>query len=149
MRRDSLAFEFVENVPSDLEDGVLYVSTPYATAVHKCCCGCGKEVVTPLSPTDWRLTFDGESVSLSPSIGNWSFDCQSHYWIRRNQIRWARRWGKDEIDAGRARDRLATERRLSQASRDAQEQVAPLTKSRVGLLRKLWALRPGQGPERR
>jgi len=139
-RRNSVAFEFVENVPSNLEDGVLYVSIPYATAVHKCCCGCGNEVVTPLSPTDWRLTFDGESVSLSPSVGNWSFDCQSHYWIRRNQVRWARRWGKDEVDAGRARDRHATERRLSQASTDVQDETTPPPKLRLGLRQKLRAL---------
>ena len=53
-----LAFEFVQAIPEKLEDGTLYVSMDYATVVHKCCCGCGREVVTPLSPTDWKLTFD-------------------------------------------------------------------------------------------
>ena len=77
-----LRHEFVEFIPDKLADGVVYVSIPYATVAHKCCCGCGMEVVTPLSPTDWELIFDGESISLDPSIGNWSFDCKSHYWIR-------------------------------------------------------------------
>jgi hypothetical protein len=77
--------------------------------VHKCCCGCGREVVTPLSPTDWKLIFDGKSISLDPSIGNWSFDCKSHYWIRGGKVRWARRWSQEEIDAGRASDRFAKE----------------------------------------
>src|SRR5712692_8520000 len=27
-------------------------SMAYATVAHKCCCGYGKEVVTPLTPTD-------------------------------------------------------------------------------------------------
>jgi hypothetical protein len=47
----------------------------------KCCCGCGHEVVTPFSPTDWKLTFDCVSVSLYPSIGNWSPPCRAHYFI--------------------------------------------------------------------
>jgi len=28
-------------------------------------------------------------VSLAPSIGNWSFPCNSHYWITGNEVRWA------------------------------------------------------------
>src|SRR5205085_355428 len=89
---NTLTHEFVEFIPDDLEEGVLYVSMQYATAAHKCFCGCGTEVVTPLSPTDWKLIFDGKTISLDPSIGNWGLDCQSHYWIRGNQVRWAGRW---------------------------------------------------------
>lgn len=97
--------EFVEHVPEQLEEGVVYVSMAFATAVHKCACGCGREVVTPLSPTDWKLTFDGESISLHPSIGNWSFPCRSHYWLRNNKVTWARAWTEEEIDSGRELDR--------------------------------------------
>lgn len=104
-RTVTLTHEFVEYIPDDLEDGTVYVSMPLATAVHKCCCGCGNEVVTPLSPTDWKLIFDGISISLTPSIGNWNFACQSHYWIRHNRVEWARRWSREEIDAGRVYDR--------------------------------------------
>lgn len=96
--------EFVDIVPDGLCSGVLYVSVKYTTVVHLCCCGCGHEVVTPLSPNDWKLVFDGESVSLSPSIGNWSFPCQSHYWIVRGRVRWARRWSRSEIDHVRLRN---------------------------------------------
>ncbi|MDQ6883733.1 MAG: DUF6527 family protein [Candidatus Dormibacteraeota bacterium] len=99
--------EFVEYIPSELKDGVLYVSVAFATVAHRCCCGCGNEVITPLSPTDWQLTFDGETISLDPSIGNWSFDCKSHYWIRRNMVQWAPRLSQKQIDAGRVKDRLA------------------------------------------
>ena len=59
-----LKHEFVEFIPEHLPEGTIYVSIRFATASHKCCCGCGKEVVTPLSPTDWKLTFDGETISL-------------------------------------------------------------------------------------
>ena len=114
-RINSLEHKFVDHIPDILDDGVLYVSIPFATAVHRCCCGCGSEVVTPLDPTDWRMTFDGKSVSLCPSIGNWSFDCQSHYWIHRNQIRWARRLSEDEIAKGRARDRFQKAQQFGEA----------------------------------
>jgi hypothetical protein len=73
--------------------------------------------VTPLSPTDWKLTFDGETISLSPSIGNWSLKCQAHYWIERNQVRWAGRWSRDEIEAGRASDQITRHQRLEEDKR--------------------------------
>lgn len=102
--------EFIELAPPELEDGIIYISMIYGSAVHKCCCGCGEKVVTPFSPTDWKLIFDGVSISLEPSIGNWAFHCKSHYWIRRNRVIWAPRWSQEQIDAGRAHDRSAKKR---------------------------------------
>ncbi len=104
MRRNDIQHAFVEFIPDTLAEGVLYVSIPYATATHKCCCGCGTEVVTPLSPTDWEVSFDGKSVSLYPSIGNWNFPCRSHYWIKKGRVRWAESWSKKQIKAGREWD---------------------------------------------
>jgi hypothetical protein len=115
-RVTALRHEFVEFIPDKLEDGIVYVSIPYATVAHKCCCGCGVEVVTPLSPTDWKLIFDGESISLDPSIGNWSFPCKSHYWIRHNRIRWAERWSREKIVAVRAYDRSVKQGYLEDAA---------------------------------
>ncbi|MCX6350237.1 MAG: DUF6527 family protein [Bacteroidetes bacterium] len=100
----TLQHRFVEFIPDKLEDDILYISLDYCTATHKCMCGCGNEVVTPLSPTDWELTFNGETVSLYPSIGNWNFKCKSHYWITKNRVRHARMWSEKEIDSGRERD---------------------------------------------
>jgi hypothetical protein len=99
-----ITFQFVGYIPDKIEEGVLYISIQYCTAIHKCICGCGNEVVTPLSPTDWELIFDGKTVSLSPSIGNWSFKCKSHYFITRNKIRHARRWKDWEIEEVRQDD---------------------------------------------
>lgn len=101
---------FVDEIPDQLAERCLYVCIPYATAVHLCACGCGTEVVTPFTPTDWPLTFNGESVSLHPSIGNWSYPCGSHYVLHRNQIRWAPAWTEDQIIAERARDASAKQR---------------------------------------
>jgi len=106
-RNDVLKYEFVRLIPDVLQPGTIYVSTDYSSAAHLCCCGCGYEVVTPLSPTDWNITFDGESVSFHPSVGNWGFPCQSHYWIRHNSVEWAGRWTTEQIKAGRERDSRA------------------------------------------
>ncbi|WP_433432287.1 DUF6527 family protein [Nonomuraea sp. CA-141351] len=111
--RTHLSHDFVDHIPERLETGRLYVSIRHATAVHLCACGCGNEVVTPLSPTDWRLTYDGESISLYPSVGNWSFACQSHYWIDKSAVRPAPRWSKERIATGRARDLAATQHRFA------------------------------------
>ena len=110
MKRRTIRPEFVELIPDDVQEGVLYISVPFATATHKCPCGCGEIVVTPIKPTDWTVTWDGETVSLDPSIGNWSLPCQSHYWIYKNRIIWSRRWGLSEIAAGRAKDKRAKSR---------------------------------------
>lgn len=92
----------------------------YATAAHKCCCGCGGEVITPLSPTDWNLTYDGETISLSPSIGNWGFDCMSHYWIQGSRVQWAPRWSKARIKANRSVGRKSKERFYARVGRQWQ-----------------------------
>lgn len=109
-RLTRLRHEFVEFIPKDVDEGVLYISIPYNTAVHKCACGCGGKITTPISPVRWRLTYDGEGVSLHPSVGNWSYPCQSHYWIKRNRIDWAPKWSREKIEAARSRDRADKER---------------------------------------
>ena len=102
-----LYHKFVEFMPEAIEPGVIYISIDYCTAIHKCVCGCGNEVVTPISPTDWQLGFDGETISLSPSIGNWSFECQSHYWIVHNEIKFSRKWSNNEIKLGKRKEKRA------------------------------------------
>lgn len=109
----TLKHEFVEYIPAKLADGTIYVSITFATAAHKYCCGCGNEVVTPISPTDWQLTFDGETISLHPSVGNWNLACRSHYFIRRNTLQWAPEWSREEIEAGRRQDRRAKQHHYS------------------------------------
>lgn len=113
MRADEFSCEFVEFVPKELVEGILYVSMTYSTAVHLCACGCLTKVVTPLSPAKWSLIFDGVSISLTPSIGNWQFPCRSHYWIRQNKVRWAPSWSDEEIAEGRRRDARDLERYLT------------------------------------
>lgn len=100
-----LRHEFVPFIPEKLEDHVIYVCLPFATVAHKCPCGCGHEVNLPLSPRDWRLIFDGETVSLYPSVGNWSLPCESHYWIENDQVVWAKRWSRQKIERNRKLDR--------------------------------------------
>ena len=109
----SLKHEFVEFIPEELERGTLYISIRFKTGTHLCSCGCGNIVVTPLSPTDWKLTFDGKTVTLDPSIGNWSFPCRSHYWLRNNKVQWAGDWSQARIDANREYDRRAKDRYFS------------------------------------
>lgn len=130
-----LRHEFVEYIPEQLEQGVLYVTVRFGTVVHTCCCGCGLEVVTPLSPADWHLTFDGESISLYPSIGNWSLPCRSHYWIKSNRVVWAPQWSDAEIAAGRAADQ-----RVKEASCEATPVPPTATTAPASWWRSLWHL---------
>jgi hypothetical protein len=124
MRDDvALTHKFVEFVPNVLEERTLYVSMEYATVIHQCCCGCGRKVVTPLSPPGWNLTFDGESISLYPSIGSWNLPCRSHYWIKNNRAVWAPPWTQKQIDAGRANETSRKERHYNQKTPGEQEKT--------------------------
>ncbi len=105
MKQSHLRPIFVEFIPETLDEGVLYVAMEYRTTAHRCCCGCGRTVYLPLSPTQWRLTFDGESIWINPSVGSWSLPCRSHYWIRGNRILWAQPWTNERVAAARANDR--------------------------------------------
>jgi hypothetical protein len=146
MRHTRLDHRFVEYIPETIEPGVLYISITYATAVHKCCCGCGLDVVTPLTPTDWQMTFDGATVSLSPSIGNWDFPCRSHYIIDRARVVIAPPWSDRQVAAERHRDhRAKTEfygvRQAEQAlpeSRVVQPSGTPVETGLWQTIKRLW-----------
>jgi len=105
MRIKQFRTNFTEYIPEELEDGLLYISMEYATASHKCACGCGQEVVTPFTPTDWKLIYNGESVTLTPSIGNWSYSCRAHYLITNNKVVWANDMSAKAIELGRYKDK--------------------------------------------
>lgn len=106
MMRSTITPQYVSNIPEKLDEGMLYICERYHIAAHKCCCGCGQEVITPLTPADWLIKNDNNFITLFPSIGNWSFKCQSHYWIKQNKVVWSGRMSKKEIDRVRAKDRL-------------------------------------------
>ncbi len=130
MSIDVFNFEFVDYIPDKLKNGVIYISIQYTTVVHKCACGCGNEVVTPLSPVDWSLIFDGQSISLNPSIGNWSFPCKSHYWIKNNEVKWAPRWSEEQIAAGRSHDKFLSESYYNDLNNPPNSNVKPIDKDK-------------------
>jgi hypothetical protein len=109
----TLGHRFVETMPDNIEPGVLYVSMEYATAAHRCCCGCGEEVVTPFSPAQWQMSFNGDAVSLHPSVGNWNLRCRSHYVVREGRVIEAPQWTREEIEAGRRQDKEARAKYLA------------------------------------
>ncbi len=53
------------------------------------------------------MTFDGETISLRPSIGNWTLKCRSHYVIDRGKVIEAGSWSDEQVEAERRRDRAA------------------------------------------
>lgn len=138
MRHKRLDHRFVEHIPEHLEPGVLYVSMGYATAAHSCCCGCGEEVVTPFTPTDWKMTFDGETVSLRPSIGNWTLKCRSHYVIDCGKVLEAGPWSDEQVETERRRDRAAKARFYRQPTKVELHVQPALSKETPGFWRRIW-----------
>jgi Family of unknown function (DUF6527) len=141
MRQAVLRLQSVEFIPEQLEDGVLYVSQHYRTATHRCCCGCGSEVVTPLGPAHWTLEVVNSGVTLRPSIGNWSLPCRSHYLIRQGKVIWARDMSRDEIEWGRRRDQRLRNAHLTEVNRrkDVEKDTAvPAAQLPASWLARFW-----------
>ncbi|CAG9000908.1 MAG: hypothetical protein CENE_02915 [Candidatus Celerinatantimonas neptuna] len=134
MRVKQITPVFVEFIPDQIENGKIYISDEYEIAIHKCCCGCGEEVVTPLSPVDWQYKITSNGVSLFPSIGNWKYRCQSHYFIRDNGILWAKGMSPAQIRRVEQKD-IADKQRFIQ-ERNKKRTYFGL----VSLVVKLWNL---------
>ncbi len=98
---------WVDDMPPSLEPGNLYISVKHRLTEHLCACGCGAEVSLPLGRNEWRIEYDGESVTVRPSIGNWRLPCRSHYIIDGGHTRWCPAWTEKEVRMGQAADRKA------------------------------------------
>lgn len=122
MKLSSIKPVIVDYIPDKLEEGVIYICERYSTAAHNCCCGCGEEVITPLTPADWSIRKSGNTISLSPSIGNWSFACKSHYWIRKNRVAWAGALTQKQIGLVRARDKADKEAYIAAVNLQKEQQ---------------------------
>jgi len=142
--------EYVEQLPEQLAEGVLYICEEFDLTAHKCCCGCGEDVYNKLGPGKWRIVkmSDG-SVSLDPSVGNWNYACRSHYWIRKNRIVDAGRMSARAIREVQRRDRRDRDRYIARVNAQADvadEQSMNLwerTCTQIGrTLRRLQALWP-------
>ena len=89
MKTNRFKVEFVDKIPSNLKDGILYVCISCNVIVHRCACVCGERTVTPIDKKyGWKMSYDGQSITLRPSIGNYSIPCQSHYYITENKVEW-------------------------------------------------------------
>lgn len=106
MKVKTITLLHVEFMPKELEPGVLYVSEKYGTAAHLCACGCGAKIRTPLGQTEWAVTETRNGPSMWPSIGNWQKACQSHYFIRKGEIIWCKKWTPEQIAAGRRNEEI-------------------------------------------
>jgi Family of unknown function (DUF6527) len=103
-RTNQLTPEFVDHVPEAMEPGKLYVSIRFNMAMHVCCCGCGGEVATRISPSAWKLFYNGRDVSLWPSIGPSTSECRSHYVVCNGAVHWLPRMSAAEVQHVRRKD---------------------------------------------
>jgi hypothetical protein len=84
---------FCEQIPDDIETGMMYISEKFGIAIHLCACGCGQKTVTGLKPhwdDGWSMTNNNGLVTIRPSIGNFNGEnpYHAHYFITNNIIQW-------------------------------------------------------------
>jgi len=78
---------FVEEMSDGIVEGEVYISKKYQTSRHLCLCGCESLVIMPLDNGKkwWRLVEEeNDTVSFIGSVGNYSFECKSHYIMTKN-----------------------------------------------------------------
>ena len=76
---------FVEFIPDKLEFGKLYISEKTRSTNHLCLCGCGSEIVLPITKEGWELVkFPDGKITMSPSVGKMGRKCNTHYIIVKN-----------------------------------------------------------------
>lgn len=80
----TLELVLVKYVPNILEEGKIYISEEYKTSSHLCPCGCGQKVVLPFYM--WTHTIKDGKLTTDPSIGNYKYECKSHYNIINNEV---------------------------------------------------------------
>ena len=110
-RLETLTPKFVERIHAKSEElmsGIIYICAKHRTVVHRCPCGCDGLSEFVLSPTRFRMSYDGDSVTFSPSVGNAYLRCRSHYWIRGNQVEWCPPMQDSEIVRAREREHRET-----------------------------------------
>lgn len=88
MKINEITPVFVKRIPHKIEEGILYIAPECDAIIHRCACGCGEIISTPTDEHGWLLTYQDSCVSLYPSIGNYSYNCKSHYFITKNKIVW-------------------------------------------------------------
>lgn len=83
IKKVSVRVEYVQYIPdtNEREEGVIYVSKEFNTAVHNCLCGCKEPSITPLTADWWTLTDEDGKVTMTPSILNKICPNRSHYII--------------------------------------------------------------------
>ncbi|RYD50558.1 MAG: hypothetical protein EOP52_13885 [Sphingobacteriales bacterium] len=74
---------------------------------------------TPLNPKGWNINFDGETVTLSPSVGNWNIPCRSHYIIDRSRVIECGEWSPAQAQ----HEQIRTQKALAQHF-DQQQEVS-------------------------
>lgn len=84
LKKESILPVYVEFIPEILDQGTIYISRRFKTSTHLCLCGCGNKTILPFGPNWWQLYENEKGISITPSIGNYAFPCQSHYIITNN-----------------------------------------------------------------
>jgi len=91
LQKVEITFEYVEFIPEERKEKIIYISEKYGVTVHNCLCGCGGKTILPIDciidgqDLGWKLIKEpNDKISFTPSVGNFQMPCKSHYIITKN-----------------------------------------------------------------
>ena len=80
-------YQAVEQLPKQLDSGILYHTEVYEVAALLCACGCGHRVML-LVPDSHQVSSQGGMATVRPSIAVCDAPCKSHYFITAGEVEW-------------------------------------------------------------
>ncbi|MGO9445195.1 MAG: DUF6527 family protein [Thiobacillaceae bacterium] len=83
----SFAYQAVERIPKQLNNGVIYHSEEFEVAALLCACGCGHRVML-LVPDGHQVSSSDGMATVRPSIAVCDAPCKSHYFITAGRVEW-------------------------------------------------------------
>lgn len=96
----------MSDVPDHIDKTIFIVGSTPKWVIFDCPCDRGHRLSVPLMKSvspHWRLTRHGKTISLWPSISVTDGPCDSHFWLRKNRVEWARWVDYDYRDQTKSR----------------------------------------------
>ncbi|WEX08943.1 DUF6527 family protein [Chelativorans sp. AA-79] len=78
---------WVERIPTQMQEGVVYHTEEFELAGLLCACGCGHRI-TLLVPDSHQVWNEGGYATIRPSVGVFDAPCKAHYVITAGNVQW-------------------------------------------------------------
>jgi hypothetical protein len=81
------SYQGVDQIPRELEPGIVYHSEEFELAALLCACGC-RHRITLLVPDGHQVWDRNGLATINPSVGVLDAPCKSHFFVTSGAVEW-------------------------------------------------------------